>query len=120
MLTPLIVGERHYRVATEVRKTLAQYEDLKDIIAMLGFDELPEKDQQTVLTARKLERFLTQPFFTTGQFTGMEGKSVDLEDTISGCERILSGEFNDLTENDFYMIGTVDEARQKAQKEKNT
>ena len=118
MLTPLIVGERHYRVATEVRKTLAQYEDLKDIIAMLGFDELPEKDQQTVLTARKLERFLTQPFFTTGQFTGMQGKSVNLEDTISGCERILAGEFNDLDENDFYMIGTVDEARQKARKEK--
>ena len=119
MLTPLIVGERHYRVATEVRRTLAQYEDLKDIIAMLGFDELPEKDQQTVLTARKLERFLTQPFFTTYQFTGMEGKSVSLEETISGCERILSGEFNDLTENDFYMIGSVDEARQKkASKEK--
>lgn len=113
MLTPLIVGERHYRVATEVRRTLAQYEDLKDIIAMLGFDELPEKDQQTVLTARKLERFLTQPFFTTYQFTGMAGKSVSLEETISGCERILSGEFNDLTENDFYMIGTVDEARTK-------
>ncbi len=111
MLTPLIVGERHYKVATEVRRTLAQYEDLKDIIAMLGFDELPEHDQQTVLTARKLERFLTQPFFTTMQFTGMEGKSVNLEDTISGCERILAGEFNDLTENDFYMIGTVDEAR---------
>jgi len=118
MLTPLIVGERHYKVATEVRKTLAQYEDLKDIIAMLGFDELPEHDQQTVLTARKLERFLTQPFFTTGQFTGMEGKSVNLEDTISGCERILAGEFNDLDENDFYMIGTVDEARQKAKKKK--
>lgn len=100
-------------MATEVRKTLAQYEDLKDIIAMLGFDELPEHDQQTVLTARKLERFLTQPFFTTEQFTSMAGKSVDLEDTISGCERILSGEFNDLTENDFYMIGTVDEARAK-------
>ncbi len=116
MLTPLIVGERHYKVATEVRKTLAQYEDLKDIIAMLGFDELPEHDQQTVLTARKLERFLTQPFFTTMQFTGMEGKSVNLEDTISGCERILSGEFNDLTENDFYMIGTVDEARKKGKK----
>lgn len=110
MLTPLIVGERHYHVATEVRKTLAQYEELKDIIAMLGFDELPEYDQQTVLTARKLERFLTQPFFTTGQFTGMEGKSVDLEETISGCERILSGEFKDMNENSFYMIGTVDEA----------
>lgn len=118
MLTPLIVGERHYKVATEVRRTLAQYEDLKDIIAMLGFDELPEHDQQTVLTARKLERFLTQPFFTTMQFTGMAGKSVNLEDTISGCERILAGEFNDLTENDFYMIGTVDEARANKKKEK--
>ena len=116
MLTPLIVGERHYKVATAVRKTLAQYEELKDIIAMLGFDELPEHDQQTVLTARKLERFLTQPFFTTGQFTGMEGKSVSLEDTISGCERILSGEFNGLNENSFYMIGTVDEALEKAKK----
>ncbi|MGN1063451.1 MAG: F0F1 ATP synthase subunit beta, partial [Alphaproteobacteria bacterium] len=118
MLTPLIVGERHYKVATAVRKTLAQYEELKDIIAMLGFDELPEHDQQTVLTARKLERFLTQPFFTTGQFTGMAGKSVSLEDTLSGCERILSGEFNHLTENNFYMIGTVDEAVQKKEKEK--
>ena len=114
MLTPLVVGKHHYRVASAVRKTLAQYEELKDIIAMLGFDELPEHDQQTVLTARKLERFLTQPFFTTNQFTGMRGKSVDLKDTIAGCERILSGEFNDLTEDDFFMIGAVDEARQKA------
>ena len=120
MLTPLIVGERHYKVATKVRRTLAEYEDLKDIIAMLGFDELPEKDQQTVLTARKLERFLTQPFFTTGQFTGMEGRSVNLEDTISGCERILSGEFNALTENDFFMIGTVDEALMKQKKRKKS
>ena len=120
MLTPLIVGERHYKVATEVRRTLAEYEDLKDIIAMLGFDELPEKDQQTVLTARKLERFLTQPFFTTGQFTGMEGRSVNLEDTISGCERILAGEFNELTENDFFMIGSVDEALQKQKKRKKS
>ena len=120
MLTPLIVGERHYKVATEVRRTLAEYEDLKDIIAMLGFDELPEKDQQTVLTARKLERFLTQPFFTTGQFTGMEGRSVNLEDTISGCERILAGEFNELTENDFFMIGSVDEALMKQKKRKKS
>lgn len=120
MLTPLIVGERHYKVATKVRRTLAEYEDLKDIIAMLGFDELPEKDQQTVLTARKLERFLTQPFFTTGQFTGMEGRSVNLEDTISGCERILAGEFNALTENDFFMIGTVDEALMKQKKRKKS
>jgi len=113
MLTPLIVGERHYQVATAVRKTLADYEDLKDIIAMLGFDELPENDQKTVLTARKLERFLTQPFFTTGQFTGIEGRSVSLEDTISGCERILNGEFDDRNENDFYMIGSVDEVLSK-------
>lgn len=114
MLTPVLVGERHYRIATEVKKTLAEYEDLKDIIAMLGFDELPQKDQEIVLTARKLERFLTQPFFTTHQFTGLEGKSVNLEETISGCERILSGEFNHLSENDFYMIGSVDEAIKKA------
>lgn len=116
MLTPQIVGERHYRVATAVRRTLAEYEELKDIIAMLGFDELPEHDQQTVLIARKLEKFLTQPFFTTYQFTGMEGKSVHLEDTIAGCERILSGELNDIPPDDFYMIGTVDEAVEKYQK----
>ena len=116
MLTPLIVGERHYKIATAVRKTLAQYEELKDIIAMLGFDELPEKDQQIVMTARKLERFLTQPFFTTNQFTGMTGKSVDLEDTITGCERILSGEFKDYSDDDFFMIGTIEEAIRKAKR----
>ncbi len=110
MLTPLIVGERHYNVATKVRKCLAEYEELKDIIAMLGFDELPEHDQQTVLTARKLERFLTQPFFTTQQFTSMEGRSVNLEDTIRGCEQIMNGEFNHMSENDFFMIGSIDEA----------
>ncbi len=118
MLTPLIVGDRHYRVAIAVRKCLAEYEDLKDIIAMLGFDELPEKDQQTVLTARKLERFLTQPFYTTYQFTGMEGRSVDLEKTIEGCERILSGEFNYLSENDFFMVGDIDEVLEKTKDKK--
>jgi len=116
MLTPLIVGERHYRIATQVRQTLAQYEDLKDIIAMLGFDELPEHDQKLVQTARKLERFLTQPFFTTTQFTTMEGRSVDLKDTLDGCERILSGEFNAYTEDDFYMVGSVEEAIKKHKK----
>ena len=89
---------------------------LKDIIAMLGFDELPEKDQQTVVTARKLERFLTQPFFTTYQFTGMEGKSASLEETISGCEKILNGEYAELSPDDFYMIGSIDEAIEKHQK----
>lgn len=116
MLTPAIVGEEHYKVAIAVRKTLAQYEELKDIIAMLGFDELPEKDQHTVLIARKLERFLTQPFFTTNQFTGMSGRSVDLKDTIRGCQRILNGEFNDFTEEDFFMIGSIEEAIKKAEK----
>ncbi len=118
MLTPLIVGERHYKTAVAVRKCLAEYEDLKDIIAMLGFDELPEHDQQTVLTARKLERFLTQPFYTTYQFTGMEGRSVDLEKTIEGCERILSGEFNYLSENDFFMVGDIDEVIEKTKDKK--
>lgn len=118
MLVPQIVGERHYRVAIAVRKCLAEYEELKDIIAMLGFDELPERDQQTVLTARKLERFLTQPFYTTFQFTGMEGRSVDLEKTIEGCERILSGEFNYLSENDFFMVGDIDEVIRKTKDKK--
>lgn len=118
MLTPLIVGERHYKVAVAVRKCLAEYEELKDIIAMLGFDELPEHDQQTVLTARKLERFLTQPFYTTYQFTGMEGRSVDLQKTIEGCERILSGEFNYLSENDFFMVGDIDEVIAKTRDKK--
>ena len=118
MLTPLIVGERHYKVAVAVRKCLAEYEELKDIIAMLGFDELPEHDQQTVLTARKLERFLTQPFYTTYQFTGMEGRSVDLQKTIEGCERILSGEFNYLSENDFFMVGDIDEVIAKTKDKK--
>lgn len=118
MLIPQIVGERHYKVAIAVRKCLAEYEDLKDIIAMLGFDELPEKDQRTVLTARKLERFLTQPFHTTYQFTDMEGRSVDLEKTIAGCERILQGEFDYLTENDFYMVGDIDEVLEKTKDKK--
>ena len=116
MLTPLTVGERHYRVATAVRRTLAEYEELKDIIAMLGFDELPENDQKTVMKARKLERFLTQPFFTTKHFTGMDGKSVELDDTLTGCEKILSGEVDDLPENAFYMVGAIDDAIEKAKK----
>lgn len=114
MLTPVTVGERHYKVATAVRRTLAEYEELKDIIAMLGFDELPENDQKTVLKARKLERFLTQPFYTTKHFTGMDGKSVELEDTLSGCERILSGELDDIPENAFYMVGTIEDVLEKA------
>ena len=109
MLTPRIVGQRHYTVALEARKTLADYEELKDIIAMLGIEELSREDRRIVFRARRLERFLTQPFFTTHHFTGKEGKIVDLEDTISGCERILNDEFSDIPESKLYMIGTVDE-----------
>jgi F-type H+-transporting ATPase subunit beta len=109
MLTPTVVGKRHYRVAQAVRATLAEYEDLKDIISMLGMEELSRDDRDTVSKARRLERFLTQPFFTTGQFTGKQGKRVPLEQTIDGCERILAGEFADVSEKSLYMIGTVDE-----------
>lgn len=110
MLSPLLVGERHYRIALEIRKTLAEYEELKDIIAMLGLEELSREDQKKVNRARRLERFLTQPFFTTEQFTGMEGKILSLEDALNGCERILQDEFYDYPEKSLYMIGKVGEA----------
>lgn len=110
LLVPHIVGERHYRVARAIRETLAAYEDLKDIIAMLGLEELTVADQRRVNTARRLERFLTQPFHTTEQFTGKEGRAVDLEDALTGCERILDGEFAQHPERSLYLIGNVDEA----------
>lgn len=111
MLTPSSAGERHYAVAQEVRKTLAMYEDLKDIIAMLGLEELSQEDRQIVFRARRLERFFTQAFFTTEQFTGLPGKMVDLDDTIGGCERILADEFSNYPEKALYMIGKIDEAK---------
>jgi F-type H+-transporting ATPase subunit beta len=117
MLNPRIVGEKHYSVAREVRRTLADYEDLKDIIAMLGLEELSREDRRTVNRARRLERFLTQPFYTTEHFTGLEGHQVDLEDTISGCERILNDEFAETSESDLYMIGTIDEVGSAQQKQ---
>jgi F-type H+-transporting ATPase subunit beta len=113
MLAPHIVGETHYRVARRIRQTLAEYEDLKDIIAMLGLEELSQEDQRTVHRARRLERFLTQPFYTTEQFTGHEGRSVDLEEAIEGCRRILDDEMTDYPEKAFYMIGGIDEAVKK-------
>jgi F-type H+/Na+-transporting ATPase subunit beta len=109
MLTPLIVGRRHYNLARQVRETLAHYEELKDVIAMLGMEELSIEDQRVVSRARRLERFLTQPFFTTEQFTGQEGRMVTLEQGLEGCERILNDEFSDFPERSFYMIGTIDE-----------
>ncbi|MDZ4729581.1 MAG: F0F1 ATP synthase subunit beta [Xanthomonadales bacterium] len=111
MATPGIVGPRHYSLAQEIRKTLAQYAELKDIIAMLGLEQLSPDDRKVVARARRLERFLTQPFFSTEQFTNLKGKLVSLEDALDGCERILRDEFNDYPERALYMIGKIDEAK---------
>lgn len=113
MLNPAIVGERHYRIASGIRKNLATYEELKDIIAILGIEELSREDRNVVYRARRLERFLTQPFFTTEHFTGMKGKLVELEDALDGCERILNDEYMEHAESDMYMIGRIGEADAK-------
>ena len=110
MATPGSVGERHYHLAQEIRRTLAQYEDLKDIIAMLGLEQLSVNDRNVVARARRLERFLTQPFFATEQFSGIPGKTVNLKDSLDGCERILRDEFKDYPESALYMIGAIEEA----------
>ncbi|MEQ8703784.1 MAG: F0F1 ATP synthase subunit beta [Phaeodactylibacter sp.] len=114
MATPGIIGERHYELAQEIRKTLAHYEELKDIIAMLGLEQLSADDHHIVNRARRLERFLTQPFYATEQFSGTKGKEVRLEDALEGCERILSDEFKEVPESAFYMIGNIKEALEKA------
>jgi len=113
MATPGIIGERHYALAQEIRRTFAQYEDLKNIIAMLGMEQLSQEDRNIVARARRLERFLTQPFFTTEQFTGLQGKIVSLKDTLDGCEGILRDKFKDYPESALYMIGSIDEAEIK-------
>ncbi len=114
MATPGIVGERHYLLAQEIRRTLAQYEDLKDVIAMLGLEQLAPDDRKVVARARRLERFLTQPFFATEQFSGIKGKLVSLKNSLDGCEQILRDEFKDFPESALYMIGAIDEAKKKA------
>jgi F-type H+-transporting ATPase subunit beta len=114
MATPGIVGQRHYGLAQEIRRTLAQYAELKDIIAMLGLEQLSPEDRNVVARARRLERFLTQPFFTTEQFTGLQGELVNLKDALDGCERILRDEFKDYPESALYMIGAIDTAKGKA------
>ncbi len=111
LATPAVIGDRHYTLAQQIRQTLAQYEELKDIIAMLGLEQLSPEDRLIVGRARRLERFLTQPFFTTGQFSGMAGKLVSLKDALDGCERILRDEFKDVPESALYMIGSIDEVR---------
>ncbi len=116
MATPGIVGLAHYNLTQEIRKTLAQYEDLKDIVAMLGMEQLSPEDRMIVGRARRLERFLTQPFFTTEQFSGMKGKLVSLKDSLEGCERILRDEFKDYPESALYMIGAISEAKRSDDK----
>ena len=107
MLTPTVVGQRHYDIARAVRRTLAEYEELRDIIAMLGIEELSAADRATVARARRLERFLTQPFFTTGAFTGTEGQRVAIADTLDGCETLLAQTRFERDEGDYYMIGAL-------------
>jgi F-type H+/Na+-transporting ATPase subunit beta len=114
MATPGVIGERHYALAQEIRRTLAQYAALKDIIAMLGLEQLSLDDRKVVGRARRLERFFTQPFFTTEQFTGMKGKLVSLDESLDGCERILNDDFADYPERALYMIGTISEIKNKS------
>ena len=118
MLQPDIVGDEHYDTARQVQATLQRYKELQDIIAILGLDELSEEDRLTVDRARKIERFLSQPFFVAEIFTGAPGKYVTLEETIKGFQRILSGELDDLPEQAFYLVGNIEEAIEKAQKMK--
>ena len=116
MLQPWILGEKHYDTAQAVKKTLQRYKELQDIIAILGLDELSEEDRLTVARARKVERFLSQPFFVAEVFTGSPGKYVSLAQTIQGFDLILSGNFDNLPEQAFYLVGNIDEAVEKAQK----
>jgi F-type H+-transporting ATPase subunit beta len=116
LLAAELVGDEHYSVAMDVKRILQKYKDLQDIIAILGMDELSEDDKILVQRARKIERFLSQPFFVAEQFTGMSGKYVKLEETIRSFRGLIKGEYDDLPEQAFYMVGTIDEAIEKAKK----
>ena len=115
-LDPFVVGDEHYEVAQGVQKILQRYNELKDIIAILGMDELSEEDKLVVARARKIQRFLSQPFFVAEVFTGSPGKLVDLDATIKGFDAICKGEYDHLPEAAFYMVGTIEEAIEKAKK----
>jgi F-type H+-transporting ATPase subunit beta len=115
-LDPLIIGEEHYAVARGVQTVLQRYKELKDIIAILGMDELSEEDKQSVTRARKVERFLSQPFHVAEVFTGSPGKYVSLKDTLAGFTGLLAGDFDHMPEQAFYMVGGIDEAIEKAKK----
>jgi F-type H+-transporting ATPase subunit beta len=114
MLDPLIVGEEHYNTARGVQQVLQRYKELQDIIAILGMDELSEEDRKLVFRARKVQRFLSQPFNVAKVFTGQDGKIVSLADTIRGFKGILAGEYDHLPEQAFYMVGNIEEAVEKA------
>ena len=116
ILDPRVIGERHYSVARNVQAILQKYRDLQDIIAILGMDELSDEDKLTVYRARKMQKFMSQPFYVAEQFTGKEGRYVSLEDTVSGFEAILNGEADDYHENDFAYVGSIDEVFEKAKK----
>ena len=116
ILDPRVIGERHYAVARNVQVVLQKYRDLQDIIAILGMDELSDEDKQTVFRARKMQKFMSQPFYVAEQFTGKEGRYVSLEDTVSGFEAILNGEADECHENDFAYVGSIDEVFEKAKK----
>jgi F-type H+-transporting ATPase subunit beta len=113
LLDPLVVGEEHARVGNEVRSVIEHYRELQDVIALLGVDELSAADRRIVGRARRLQRFLTQPFMVTEAFTGVPGRSVPVADTVAGCRAILDGECDDWNESSLYMVGTLDEAREK-------
>ena len=115
-LDPMIIGNDHYSVARGVQSVLQRYKELKDIIAILGMDELSEEDKQTVSRARKIERFLSQPFHVAEVFTGSPGKYVPLKETIRGFKGLLAGDYDHLPEQAFYMVGSIDEAIEKANK----
>jgi F-type H+-transporting ATPase subunit beta len=116
MLQPAVVGDEHYKTARSVQSTLQRYKELQDIIAILGLDELSEDDRLTVDRARKVEKFLSQPFFVAEIFTGMPGQYVKLEETIKGFQMILAGELDDLPEAAFYLVGNIDQVKAKAEK----
>jgi F-type H+-transporting ATPase subunit beta len=118
ILDPRVIGDEHYNVARSVKQVLQRYKDLQDIIAILGIDELSEEDKLTVSRARKLQKFLSQPFFVAQQFTGLEGKYVPIAETIRGFKEIVEGKHDEISEQDFYMVGTIDEVLEKARKRK--
>jgi len=113
LLDPRVVGEEHHLVAERARSTLARLRELEDVISLLGMEELSTEDRRTVLRARRLQRFLTQPFFVTDAFTGMAGASVSRAQTLAGCRAILDGETDDWAESSLYMVGTLEDARRK-------